>query len=162
MDIHKDWAMIRRIFAQSFSSSSHYAIASVGEDGLPHVTPIGSLMLTEPGKGLFFEKFTRQLPVNIRYNANICVLAVNSGRWFWLKSLLKGRFDNWPALRLKGVAGERRDATEDECQRWFKRVNAMSFTKGYDLMWKDLCQVRELYFHTVEPVKIGAMTKGLL
>ncbi|GGO72665.1 pyridoxamine 5'-phosphate oxidase family protein [Bowmanella pacifica] len=161
MDIHQDWPQIRRMFARSFSSSSHYAIASIGEDGLPHVTPIGSLILTEPGKGVFFEKFTRQLPLNLSHNANICVLAVNSGRWFWLKSLLRGGFDNWPALRLKGQAGERREASEEECQRWFKRVNMLSFTKGYDLMWKDMCQVRELHFHTVEPVKLGAMTQKL-
>ena len=106
MDVIKDWSQIRQIFRDTFASCSHYAIASVDKDGTPHVTPIGSLMLTEPGKGIYFEKFTSQLPKNYRHNPNITVLAVNSGRWFWLKSLLSGKFKQTPAIRLIGTAGE--------------------------------------------------------
>ena len=158
MDIVKDWSLIRQIFRDSFASSSHYAIASVDEDGTPHVTPIGSLMLTEPGKAVYFEKFTSQLPKNYRHNPNITVLAVNSSRWFWLKSLLAGRFKQTPAVRLIGKAGDKRPATEQDVARWQKRVKAMAFTKGHKLIWRDMCDVRELHFDRVEPVRIGKMT----
>ena len=55
MDIDADWHVIKRLFRKSFASSFHYAIASVGQDGEPHVTPIGSLILGSPGQGVYFE-----------------------------------------------------------------------------------------------------------
>ena len=48
MDIDADWHVIKRLFRKSFASSIHYAIATVTQDGEPHVTPIGSLILGSP------------------------------------------------------------------------------------------------------------------
>ena len=61
MDIAEHWKDVKALFKESFKSSFHYAIATVNEDGEPHVTPIGSLILGKPGHGLYFEEFSRQL-----------------------------------------------------------------------------------------------------
>jgi uncharacterized protein len=83
--LQNQWASIRELFKDSFFSSFHYAIASINLDGTPHVTPIGSLLLNraEP-KGIYFEIFTSTLRKNVERDPNVCVLAVNSGRWFWI------------------------------------------------------------------------------
>jgi len=82
MQLKENWIDIKRLFRQAFGSSFHYAFAAVKENGEPHVTPIGSLILCDPGHGFYFEEFTRQLPQNYLKNRQVCVLAVNSSRWF--------------------------------------------------------------------------------
>jgi uncharacterized protein len=161
MDITKNWAEIKVLFGRSFRSSFHYAISTVNENGEPHITPIGSLILTEPGRGFYFEEFPQQLTRNLQTNKHICVLAVNSGVVFWLRSLLRGKFVSPPAIRLYGIAGDLRPATEAEIQRWQKRVRRVSFTKGHRMIWKDMCTVRDVQFTRAEPVQIGAMTRGI-
>lgn len=161
MNVHENWKQVKALFRESFRSSFHYSIATVSENGEPHVTPIGSLILGKPGEGFYFEKFTRQLPNNVRANCRVCVFAVNSSRWFWLKSLLLGRFELPPAVRLHGTAKELRPATERELALWRKRVRSVRFTRGHKLMWSDMDRVRTIEFDRVEPVHIGQMTHGL-
>jgi hypothetical protein len=160
MDLNQNWNEVKGLFRESFRSSFHYAIATVNENGEPHVTPIGSLVLGEPGVGFYFEKFPKQLPRNLGNNNQVCVLAVNSGRWFWLKSLIGGRFSSPPAVRLHGVAGELRAATERELALWQKRVKRVRFTKGHALIWRDMSMVREIRFTRLEPIHLGQMTSG--
>jgi len=161
MDLYDNWNEVKTLFRDSFKSSFHYAIATVSENGDPHVTPIGSLILGRPGKGFYFEKFTQHLPRNIGNNDRVCVLAVNSSRWFWVKSLFGGRFSMPPAVRLHGVAKELRPATQHEVALWQKRVNAARFTQGHELMWREMSMVREIEFDRIDPVRIGRMTQGL-
>ena len=159
MDLIANWKDVKSLFKKSFKSSFHFAIATVTENGGPHVTPIGSLILGEPGHGFYFEKFTQQLPHNYRNNRQICVLAVNSSRWFWLKSLVGGRFTTPPAVRLHGVVGDLRDATDAEIALWQKRVKRVSFSKGHAMMWRSMSMVRDIEFNRIEPVHIGKMTR---
>jgi hypothetical protein len=161
MVIKENWKEIKALFKQSFKSSFHYAIATVNEEGEPHVTPIGSLILGKPGQGLYFEKFPRQLPQNLKTHKQVCVLAVNSSRWFWIKSLVRGRFSSPPAVRLHGTAGETREATEKELALWQERVKRVGFSKGHAIMWRSMSMVRDIEFTRMEPVQIGAMTRGL-
>ena len=161
MDMEQQWPTIKQVFRNAFASSLHYAIASVDEAGLPHVTPIGSLLLLEPGVGVYFEEFTRQLPRQGECGGKVCVLAVDSSRWLWIKSLFRGRFGQAPALRLYGSLGQRRSATEVELAMWRKRVRKARHSKGYALMWQHMNQVREIRFTHMEPVRIGEMTRGL-
>ena len=155
MQLKEDWKVIKRLFNRSFNSSFHYALATVNENGEPHVTPIGSLVLREPGHGVYFEEFTQQLSRNLQYNKEVCVLAVNSSRWFWIKSLFGGRFASPPAIRLYGTVGEVREATEIEVNLWHRRVRWTRGSKGYALMWKNMKMVRDISFSRIEPVKIG-------
>ena len=100
MEINTHWHIVNKIFKKAFSSSFHYSIASVDENGKPHVTPIGSLILGAPGKAIYFEEFTSKLPNNIKTNKFVSVLAVNSSKLFWLISLIKGQFHEPPTLLL--------------------------------------------------------------
>jgi len=158
MEIETHWHIVKNLFRKAFSSSFHYSVASIDEAGKPHVTPIGSLILGEPGHGIYFEEFTSKLPKNIKSNKYISVLAVNSSKWFWLKSLIKGKFVEPPALRLNGEAGALREATQIEVNLWRKRVKSVSFTKGHKIMWQRMGKVREIEFTSIEPVHIGSMT----
>lgn len=161
MDVVENWSEIKEIFKASFKSSFHCAIASVNHNGEPHVTPIGSLILGEPGRGVYFEKFPVNLKNNLKTNRHICVLAVNSSKWYWLKSLFLGQFTAPPAVRLRGIVGEVRDATETELKIWRSRVRSVRSTKGYTLMWEGMSKVREIEFTEMEPVFIGKMTRDL-
>lgn len=158
MEIEADWHTIKRLFRHSFRSSFHYAIATVTENGEPHVTPIGSLILGTPGHGFYFEEFPSRLPRNLEINPQVCVLAVNSSRWFWLRSLLRGEFKVPPGVRLCGKAGEAREATDKEIALWRKRVRPLRFTKGHTLMWRNMRTVRDIEFNRIEAINLGKMT----
>jgi uncharacterized protein len=160
MQINENWIKIKELFKQSFRSSFHYAIATVSEQGEPHITPIGSLILSEGGQGVYFEEYPKQLPRNLEKNKHVCVLAVNSSPWFWMKSLISGRFSDPPAVRLYGVVGEVRAATEKEIALLQRRVRKVSFTKGHAMLWKNMRMVRDITFSRMEPVHIGDMTRG--
>jgi len=162
LQLKENWADVKRLFGQSFKSSLHYALATVGENGEPHVTPIGSLILRDPGHGFYFEEFARQLPRNFQKNKQVCILAVNSSRWFWVKSLFVGRFSSPPAMRLFGTVGEVREATEKEIKLWHHRVRKVRSSKGYALMWKNMKMVRDIKFSRMDPVYIGEMTHDVL
>lgn len=161
MDPIDYWPQIRRVCNHALGSSLHYSMATINADGPPHVTPIGSLLLREPGRAIYFEKFTRHMLENLRHNNKICVLAVNSGLWFWLKSLFRGRFATPPALRLHGTVGAPRKATSEEIALWQRRVRRLRRTKGHALIWRDMCDVRDIHFTKVEGVHIGPMTRGV-
>ncbi len=152
------WNQIRRHFGRTFRSSLHYAIATVSEDGTPYVSPIGSLILLEDNRGFYFEYFTRRLPINLKKNQRVAVLAVDSSKWFWLTSLFRGKFRRPPALRLLGTAGVRRKATEREMALWKKRIRPFRGLKGYDLLWSDMDEVREIVFDECLNVNLGEMT----
>lgn len=155
-----DWPATRSLFRRAFRSSFHYSVATVGEDGAPHVTPIGTVMLTEPGRGVLFDVFTSQLTRNLDNDPRVCVMAVDTAKRFWLTSLARGRFADPPALRLSGSAGPRRSATMEEQQRWLRRVRLTSRLKGHKLLFGNFTYVRDLTFEVAIPVRFGAMTRS--
>ena len=161
MEINGNWPLIKDVFNSAFKSSFHFAIATVSADGEPHVTPIGSLILRAPGEAIYFEAFTQRLPAHIRHNDRVCVMAVNSSWWFWIKSLLIGRFSKPPSLRLYGHVGEARAASEVELALWRRRVGKLRGTRGHALMWQGMTKVREIHFTRMEAVHIGEMTRRL-
>ena len=159
MNLEANWQAIRRLFAQAFNSSLHFSMATVTPDGLPHVTPVGSLLLREPGHAVYFEEFTHRMPLNFRENQNVCVLAVRSGLRFWLWSLFRGGFASPPAIRLYGTAGASRPATVDEIRAWQRRVGRLRFTRGHRLMWANMRTVRDVYLTRAEGIHLGEMTR---
>jgi len=160
MEIEKHWDQIRKLASSSLKSSMHFAIATVDDKGLPHNTPIGSLILNQDYTGFYFERFTAGMPKRFLSNKNVSVLMVNSSLGFWVKSLIKGHFETPLAVRLIGEVGEPRKATELEINRWQKRVKAFSWTKGHSLLWKEMSHVRDIKFTGMEKVTTGAMTRG--
>ncbi len=161
LEIEQHWPEIRSLVHRAFRSSSHFAFSTVNPDGTPHVTPIGSLVLRrgEP-KAIYFEAFTMKMPANVDAGSRVCILAVDSGKWFWFKSLLGGRFARPPAVRLVGTVGAARQPTDEERQLWYRRVDSVKWSKGYKLLWTNFRCVRDIEFDAFEPVNLGLMTKG--
>ena len=161
MDIIKNWPQIRKHFNNSFRTNFHAAIASVNKENMPDVTPVGSLFLNHDQTGFYFEKYTTTLPENAEYNKNICILGVNSNMWFWLRSLFKGRFNTYPAVKLYGKLGERRQATDKEIIRLNKRMKASRGLKGNSYLWGDMLYVRDITFTYSKVTNLGKMTEHL-
>lgn len=157
----RHWNQLKPLAGRVFGSSLHFAISTINPDGTPHVTPIGSLILTDPGNAYFFEVFTQKLPRNLDIGSPVAVLGVNSSSRLWLRSLLTGHFSDPPAFRLLGEAGQRRASTLEERARWRRKVRLVKWTRGNDVLWGRLDTVRELHFHTVQPVEMGQMTADL-
>lgn len=148
------WNTICACFAGAMESSFHCTVASVGEDGSPRATPIGSLMLGSDRKGFYFEEYSRGLAKNLKTNKRVCVLAVNTSKRLWFKMLLFGEFTETFAVRLMGLAGEKRGATDEEIALFRDRVSSYRMLKGHDLLWGNLTQVRDITFDSFEPVQI--------
>lgn len=163
MNIHniKHWTDIKTHFRACIKRNMHIAIASVDSSGVPTVTPIGSLFLNNDHTGFYFEKFATKLNKNSKNNQNICILAVNTGKWFWIKALFKGKFSSHPAIKLYGKLGTKRDATDIEYRAFQRRVRSTKNLKGYHYLWKDMAQVREIQFTKAEQINLGKMTKNL-
>ena len=155
-----NWETASGVFKRAFRSSFHYSIATVGPDGEPHVTPIGSVMLTEPGRGIFFDVFASHLSQHLDNDPRVCVMAVDTTKRFWLTAFARGRFDSPPAIRLAGTAGPRRTPTTEELQRWLRRVRSVRRFKGHSLLWGNRMHVRDLEFEAAIPVRLGAMTRS--
>jgi len=160
MNIEKNWSAIRHHFNKSYASNFHVSIASVNTANEPNVTPIGSFFLNDNQAGFYFEKFPTNLPSDAKGNPNICVLAVNSNRWFWLKSLFRGKFNQPPAIKLFGQLGEKRTATKKEMRRLERRMRLTKGLKGHSYLWQDMKHIREVSFTKVQSINLGAMTKS--
>jgi hypothetical protein len=161
MDLRENWEQIKIAFDAGMASSRHCAVASVSADGYPHVTPIGFLFLRDDFTAFYFEEYAKQLPLNIAHDPRVCLLVVNSGSMFWLRSLYRGRFASLPGIRLRGVAGERRLATEQEKAAYRARVKSVRRLRGYALIWRDLNHVREIRLESFEAVVYPQMTDHL-
>jgi hypothetical protein len=161
MNIKEDWNKIRQHFNKSFRSNFHVSVASVDAENNPTVTPIGSLFLNKNMTGFYFEKYPSKLPLHVTTNRNICILAVNSNTWFWLKSLFKGKFNSYPGIKLYGELGQKRKATEIEIARLNRRMRTTKGLKGNSYLWGDMEFVREVIFTKAEKINLGDMTNEL-
>ena len=161
MDIKTNWKEIKDHFNRSFRTNFHVSIASIDKHNNPTVTPIGSLFLNNNRTGYYFEKYPTKLPVNAQDNPNICVLAVNSNTWFWIKSLFVGRFKKYPAIKLYGQVGVKRRATEIEIRRLNNRMKSTKGLKGNSYLWGKMEYVRDVSFTKAEKVNLGEMTEKI-
>ena len=146
---------IKPLFAKAMYSS----IATVNEQGLAHVSPIGSVMLVNKDRGVYFEKFTKNIPLNSKVNKYATIMCVNTSQWYWLKSLFKGQFVTPPAIRIVVKLGELRKETENEGKIFKRKVSLFKRTKGYQMLWKDMSHIREFEIIEYKPVYIGQMTR---
>ncbi|WP_103068533.1 pyridoxamine 5'-phosphate oxidase [Aquimarina sediminis] len=162
MHIKSNWKLIRQHFNNSFKTSLSVSIASVDRDNNPTITPIGTFFLNKDQTGFYFEQYTRNLPNNATENRNICVMGVNSSKWFWIKALFRLKFDSYPAIKLYGILGEKRKASTIEISRLNRRMRITKGLKGNTYLWKRMEHVRDIKFIKAEGANIGKMTKGLL
>lgn len=161
VELNNNWDKIRGHFRLCIQKNMHVAIASVNQNNQPTITPIGSLFLNKDHSGFYFEKFASKLNKNSKTNNNVCILAVNTGKWFWIKSLFRGKFSSYPAIKLYGELGEKRDASSLEYRAFQRRVRSTKKLKGHQYLWKDMSQVREIKFTKAEKINLGSMTKHL-
>ena len=155
------WKSLRRLFGATFSSSLHFSVGSVGANGEPVVTPIGSVLLhEEPGRASYFELYSHGLGARLTADPRLCVVAVDSSRWLWLRALWRGRFPRLAAIRLRGRAeASLRPADDDERQRMLKRIRGVRRLKGGRLLWSDFdCPVRDIWIDDVNTVGLGKLT----
>ncbi len=158
MDIQSKWSEIRTHFRKAFQSNFYFSIATIGEDGMPSVTPIGTLFLNDNMTGFYFEKYPKTIPLHAKSNSNVCVLAVNSNKWFWLKALFKGQFKVSPAIKLYGQLSKKRPATPKEMARLQRRMKLTKRTKGHKMLWnKDMNMVRDITFTKASEMQLGSM-----
>jgi hypothetical protein len=152
----RHWSAIRALHRDADGA----VVASLNDDGSPHMTPIGSLVLRRDGTGYFIEAFARRLPHNIERDDRLSVLIADSRQSVFLAGLVRGRFRRPLAVRLIGRAGERRLLSPEELSRFRRAVRWLRWTRGYGRLWSDLRYAREIVFDGFEPVLAGGMTAG--
>lgn len=161
MELETHWNEIKNSFETHLKSSKHCAVASVDNNGVPHITPIGFMFLRDPHNAYYFEQYSQTLPRNIETNNNVCLMTVNSGFMFWFTSLLKGRFASPPGVRLYGKAQARRKASADEIHALQQRIKSTRRFKGHRLLWQELQYVRDISLEGFEPVRYPVMMDHL-
>ncbi|MCJ8320493.1 MAG: hypothetical protein MJK12_12720, partial [Colwellia sp.] len=135
------------------------SLSVISKEGHPHISPIGSVYLTNEESGYFIEMFTKSFGDQVDNKA--CIMAVNTSPVFWLKSLFSGKFATPPATRLLVTIKERRKISEEETAHFRKRVKLFRRLNGYKHMWSSARYVRPFTVDKVIPVSIGKMTKHL-
>ncbi len=161
IDIKAHWSDIKRHFNSAFKQHLHVVFASVDENNNPVATPIGTLFFNKDQTGFYFEKFATKLPAGKAHSSTICILAVNSNKFMWIKALFRGYFSKYPGLKLYGQLGERREATADELQRLKRRMKTTKGLQGHTYLWGDMYHIREILFNHVEEINLGKMTQKL-
>ena len=162
MNLKTEWKTIKTHFDKSFKSNFYVSIASLDKDNSLTNTPIGSLFLNNNQTGYYFEKFPTKLAKCALENPQVCILAVNSGTLFWIKSLFSGKFHTNPAIKLYGKLGEKRLASKIEIKRLNNRMKFTRSLKGHSYLWNDMKYVREISFTKAEQINLGNMTHHLL
>jgi len=161
VQIEKHWQQIRDVVAKGQASTIYCSIASIDPDGIPNVTPIGTVFLRDNLTGYYFDHYTSALARNLDANPNLCLMAVNSSIWFWLKSFWRGNFISPPGVRLYGKAGALRPATPEEIALIEARVKPTKFLKGSRILWSGFTHVRDIVFTSFRPVTYPKMVEGL-
>ena len=115
----QEWQHIRKVVNDAQKSAMHCSIATVDEQLQPSITPIGTLFLRENYSGFFFDTYAESFKENLPQNNKACIQAINSSRLFWLKSLLKGEFSDYPGVRLYVEISTLRAANDEELAQNF-------------------------------------------
>ncbi len=158
------WSNILKFFgnythATASPALPYCAFSTVNEDGSPRVAPYTSLILGENMQGFYLDELSHHTSSNLERDQRICVLIVKNNKWFWIKTLIFGRFDHPPGIRLMGKVGKKREATELEIRAFKKPLRSLKFFKGYEPIWGFMKYGREIYFDAFETVKCRTMTE---
>lgn len=138
-------------------AAMHCSIATVDAQLQPTITPIGTLFLRENQTGFFFDTYAESFKEHLPQNNKACIQVVNSSRLFWLKSLFKGEFSDYPGVRLYVEIGELHPANKEELAQITQRIQSLKWTKGSQLIWFDFTQVRDFSVHSFRLVKYPKM-----
>ena len=158
----KNWDQIRKFFGDvSHAKASpilpYCAFATTNADGSPRLAPYTSLILGENKQGFYFDELSQHLSQNLDREQRVYILLVKNKIWFWVKTLILGRFDHAPAIRLTGTVGKKREATIQEINAFKNPLKKLKIFKGYQPLWGIMKHGREIYFYAFEPVQCGSM-----
>ena len=153
----QEWQHIGKVMNDAQKAAMHCSIATVDAQLQPTITPIGTLFLRENQSGFFFDTYTESLQQNLPQNSKACIQAVNSSRLFWLKSLFKGEFSDYPGVRLYVEIGDLRLANAEELAQISRRIQILKWTKGSQLIWSDFTHVRDFTVQSFRWVKYPKM-----
>ena len=158
----QEWNNIRKYFGKSTHATSspvipYCAFATVNEDGSPRIAPYTSMILGENKQGFYFDELSLQTTTNLERDKRICILIVKNNKWFWIKTVIFGRFMHPPGIRLIGTVGKKREATKQEIDAFKKPLKSLKLFKGYEPIWGFMKKGREIYFDAFETVKCGPM-----
>lgn len=154
---NQEWQHIRKVVNDAQKAAMHCSIATVDVQLQPTISPIGTLFLRENKTGFFFDTYTESLQQNLPQNSKACIQAVNSSRLFWLKSLFKGEFSDYPGVRLYVEIGDLRLANAEELAQISRRIQILKWTKGSQLIWSDFIHVRDFTVQSFRWVKYPKM-----
>ncbi len=152
----QQWNSICHYFRNSFKSTpwifavsgmKYCSIATVNHDGTPHVMPFASLFVNDNRKAYYFEPYSRHTSQNLKNNQRLCVMVVNNGKWFLLKTLFLGKSSGPIAMRLMGSVGEKRKATAEALLKWHKLIRFTKPLKGARETWFKMDEVLDIYFN---------------
>lgn len=161
MDIANHWSEIVAVANQAKRANRHFSIATVSADGNPHITPIGHVFFRDDMTAYYFDAYSKAMPKHFESNRRICLMAVNSSPWFWLKSLYHGEFGSAPALRLFGEVSEARAASKEEIRQLRRSIRTTRWLKGHKMLWGDLDRVRDIRFTDCSPAHYPVMCANL-
>lgn len=161
MQIQNNWTEIKCVVERGQASTLYCSIASVSPEGIPNITPIGTVFLRDDQTGFYFDQYTSVLARNLEANPEVCLMAVNASPFFWLRSLFAGRFISPPGVRLYGTVGNLRPATHEELQRVENRIRSTRWLKGNRLLWSNFTHVRDINFTSFRPVVYPSMMDHL-
>ncbi|MEG1856164.1 MAG: pyridoxamine 5'-phosphate oxidase family protein [Acinetobacter sp.] len=153
----QEWQHIRKVVNDAQRAAMHCSIATVDAQLQPSITPIGTLFLRENYSGFFFDSYAESFKENLPQNNKACIQAINSSRLFWLKSLLKGEFSDYPGVRLYVEIAALRAANDEELAQISQRIQTLKWTKGSKLIWSDFTQIREFTVQSFRWVKYPKM-----
>ncbi len=156
----QNWENIKRFFGDSSHVSAspiipYCAFATVNKDGSARVAPYTSLILGENKQGIYFDQLSQLMSGNLERDQRICVLLVKRSIWFFIKSILLGRYDHPPGIRLMGTVSSKRKATIQEIDAYRKPIRFLKFFKGFRSSWGVMKYVREIHFDSYEKVECG-------
>ncbi len=160
----QQWNNILKFFRNATQATASPALpyctfSTVNEDGSPRVAPYTSMILGENKQGFYFDELSHSTSSNLERDQRICVLIVKNNKWFWIKTVLLGRFDHPPGIRLMGKVGKKREATEQEINAFKKPLSPLKFFKGYEPIWGFMKHGREIHFNEFETVKCRTLTE---
>lgn len=156
----QQWKSILKFFGDSTQVTSspifpYCAFATVNQDGTPRVAPYTSLILGETPQGFYFDELSSKTTANLERDQRVCVLIVKRDKWFWIKSVITGKYKHPPGIRLTGIVGEKRKASEEEISAYRTPLKRLKMFKGYQSMWGIMKNGRDIYFDDFEIVKCG-------
>ncbi len=155
------WHTIRRVVEQGQGASAHCAVASVDMAHRPHITPGVTVFLRDDHTGFYVDHFPKAQSRHLDLHPQVCLMALDTGAWFWLRALLFGRFAVPSGVRVYGTVGPLRPLTPADRAAVEGRMRSPWWSLRVRPLRADLTQVRDIRFTSFRRVRYPSMVQGV-